>query len=71
MKAIALVKNIPVVDAVKCIGCGACENLCPARPMPAMTVEGCAVHRVDRPVTANEVAYERAHPGSCRIREQV
>lgn len=71
VKAITLVKGVPVVDTVKCIGCGACENLCPSRPMPAMTVEGCAVHRVDSPVSAKEIAYERAHPGSRRIREQV
>lgn len=32
--------KIPVVDATKCIGCGACENLCPARPLSAIYVEG-------------------------------
>ena len=32
--------KVPVVDAEKCIGCGACEHLCPSRPFPAMTVEG-------------------------------
>lgn len=36
---------IPVVDAEKCIGCGACENLCPARPFSAIYVEGHEVHR--------------------------
>lgn len=71
VKAIVLVKGVPVVDAVKCIGCGACENLCPSRPMPAMTVEGCAVHRVERPVSPQEVAGELANPGENRIREQV
>lgn len=30
----------PVVDEAKCIGCGACENLCPARPISAITVNG-------------------------------
>ena len=39
--------KVPVVDAEKCLGCGACEHLCPARPMPAMTVEGLGTHRVD------------------------
>ena len=35
---------VPKVDEAKCIGCGACEHLCPARPLPAMTVEGLARH---------------------------
>ena len=32
--------NIPAVDESVCIGCGACENLCPARPFSAIYVEG-------------------------------
>lgn len=36
---------IPSVDTNKCIGCGACENLCPARPLAAIHVEGNEVHR--------------------------
>ncbi len=36
---------IPVVNTERCIGCGACENLCPARPFSAMYVEGHEVHR--------------------------
>jgi formate hydrogenlyase subunit 6/NADH:ubiquinone oxidoreductase subunit I len=32
--------KIPVVDVERCIGCGACENLCPARPFSAIYVEG-------------------------------
>lgn len=30
----------PVVDEKSCIGCGACEFFCPARPATAMQVEG-------------------------------
>ena len=30
----------PVVNEERCIGCGACENLCPARPISAITVNG-------------------------------
>ena len=35
---------VPAVNESRCIGCGACENLCPARPFPAMYVEGHVVH---------------------------
>lgn len=38
--------EIPVIDTERCIGCGACENLCPARPFSAIYVEGHAVHRI-------------------------
>lgn len=36
---------IPVINTEKCIGCGACENLCPSRPFSAIYVEGHEVHR--------------------------
>lgn len=36
--------QIPAVDESRCIGCGACENLCPARPFSAIYVEGYEVH---------------------------
>ena len=36
--------RIPTVNEEKCIGCGACENLCPSRPISAITVNGCQVH---------------------------
>lgn len=35
---------IPTVITERCIGCGACENLCPARPFSAIYVEGREVH---------------------------
>ena len=35
---------IPVVNDEKCIGCGKCENLCPARPFSAIYVEGHETH---------------------------
>lgn len=38
-------REIPVVNAERCIGCGACENLCPARPFSAIYVEGHNVHK--------------------------
>ncbi len=36
---------IPAVDTEKCIGCGACENLCPVRPLSAIYVTGNERHR--------------------------
>ena len=38
--------QIPVVNTERCIGCGACENLCPARPFSAIYVEGHEKHRI-------------------------
>ncbi len=37
-------KMVPSVDVERCIGCGACENLCPARPFSAIYVEGHEQH---------------------------
>lgn len=37
--------QIPAVNAERCIGCGACENLCPARPKSAIYVDGLREHR--------------------------
>ncbi|MDO4461848.1 MAG: 4Fe-4S dicluster domain-containing protein [Bacteroidia bacterium] len=39
-------KKIPAVNAEKCIGCGACEDLCPSRPISAIYVEGYDNHHV-------------------------
>ncbi|MBO4314389.1 MAG: 4Fe-4S binding protein [Prevotella sp.] len=37
---------VPAVNETRCIGCGACENLCPARPFSAIYVEGHEEHRM-------------------------
>lgn len=37
--------KIPVVNDERCIGCGACENLCPSRPFSAIYVEGHENHK--------------------------
>lgn len=39
-------RKIPAVNTERCIGCGACENLCPARPFSAIYVEGHENHRI-------------------------
>ena len=36
---------VPAVNDAACIGCGACEYVCPARPFSAISVEGHEVHR--------------------------
>jgi formate hydrogenlyase subunit 6/NADH:ubiquinone oxidoreductase subunit I len=38
--------KMPVINTERCIGCGACENLCPARPLSAICVEGHERHRI-------------------------
>lgn len=38
-------RKIPVVIEEYCLGCGACENLCPARPFSAIYVEGLETHQ--------------------------
>ena len=38
--------KIPMVDTNRCIGCGACEQLCPVRPYSAIYVEGVDTHRI-------------------------
>lgn len=37
--------QIPAVNEARCLGCGACEHFCPARPKSAIHVEGNEVHR--------------------------
>jgi ferredoxin len=37
--------KIPVIDIEHCIGCGACEHLCPSNPLSAIYVEGHLMHR--------------------------
>jgi ferredoxin len=38
--------RIPFVNPEKCIGCGACEYLCPSRPFSAIYVEGHEQHKI-------------------------
>ena len=36
---------VPAINEEACIGCGACEYVCPSRPFSAIMVEGHEVHR--------------------------
>lgn len=38
-------RKIPSINKHLCIGCGACENLCPARPFSAIYIKGYRNHR--------------------------
>jgi len=38
--------KIPAINEALCIGCGACEYLCPSRPLSAIYVEGHQVHKI-------------------------
>ena len=38
---------VPAINESRCIGCGACENLCPSRPFSAIYVEGNSMHQID------------------------
>ena len=38
--------SVPAVNENACIGCGACEYLCPVRPLAAIHVEGHEVHKM-------------------------
>ncbi len=60
VKAIAIVAGFPVVDKAACIGCGACEHVCPARPLPAIFVKGFERQRVVRPFDEGDLLAEMA-----------
>jgi len=38
--------KIPAIHEELCIGCGACEYLCPSRPLSAIFVEGHLIHKI-------------------------
>ena len=58
VQAIHLVQGFPVVDRQKCIGCGACEHVCPSRPLPAIYVKGYEMQRVVNPITEADLLRE-------------
>ena len=58
VKAITIVGGFPVVNRDVCIGCGACEHVCPSRPMPAMVVQGYERQRIVRPMDVADLIAE-------------
>lgn len=40
-----LSEKVPAINEERCIGCGACEHVCPARPFSAIYVEGHICHK--------------------------
>ena len=58
VQAIHVVKGFPVVDRQKCIGCGACEHVCPARPQLAIFVKGYEMQRVVNPMSEADLVAE-------------
>ncbi len=58
VRAIHLVAGFPVIDRDACIGCGACEHVCPVRPEPAIHVEGYAEQRIVRPMGEDDLVAE-------------
>lgn len=58
VKAIHEVEGVLVVDKDKCVGCGACEHVCAARPVPAFVVEGLDEQRIVRPIGEGDLIAE-------------
>lgn len=70
VNAIHMVEGVPVVDRQKCLGCGACEHVCPSRPMPAMAVVGYDEQVVVRPMSESDLIAEmvaRVHAGKAIV----
>ena len=56
--ALEVVEGLIAVNRGRCIGCGACEHVCAARPKPAIHVEGFDEHQVFRPIGENDLLTE-------------
>ena len=46
--------TIPFINADICVGCGACEYICPVRPQRAIHVEGNEIHREAKAFTVEK-----------------
>ena len=58
VQAIHLVHGFPVVDRDTCIGCGACEHVCPSRPLPAIYVKGYEMQKIVTPMSEEDLVAE-------------
>lgn len=58
VKALHFVNGAVVVDKAACIGCGACEHVCPVRPEPAIIVKGFDRQREVRPIGKGDLLAE-------------
>ena len=58
VRAIHLVQGFPVVDRDTCIGCGACEHVCPSRPLPAIYVKGYEMQKIVTPLSEEDLIAE-------------
>ncbi len=52
--------TIPETDVGTCIGCGACEYACPAKPVKAIYVDGVPIHKVALKPHFKEIEQEKA-----------
>lgn len=51
--------TLPKVNESLCIGCGACENICPARPVKAIRIHGAAKqHFVEKPAATQSAVLD-------------
>lgn len=58
VKALHFVDGAVVIDKTACIGCGACEHVCPVRPEPAIIVKGFDRQREVLPMSENDLISE-------------
>ena len=45
----------PETNTDICIGCGACEHVCPAIPEKAIIIEGNEIHKVNKAANIGEI----------------
>ena len=58
VKALHLVDGAVVVDKTACVGCGACEHVCPVRPEPAIIIKGFVRQREVLPMGEDDLIAE-------------